>query len=96
MNVDRLLIASVLCLAVGLSVIVSFCHGTAGFNAAYPFAGASLQIGLTTTGLPAMLGFALTVIGLLLLIWATVSAVLRQVESPSHGGTASQRESAAG
>ena len=88
MTRDRLLIIAVLSLSAGLAVIVGFCRGTAGFNAAYPFAGASLQFSISTTGAPAMLGFALTVIGIALLIWSFVDAVVRHVElraaSPRH------------
>ena len=80
MNTDRLVIASVVSLALGLGLIFGYCHGTAGFSAAYPVAGASLQLSLTTTGLPAMAGFAFTVVGILLLIWALVDAVVRQIE----------------
>jgi uncharacterized membrane protein len=80
MNTDRLVIASVACLALGLGLIFGYCHGTAGFSAAYPVAGASLQLSLTTTGLPAVAGFAFTVVGMLLLIWALVDAVFRQIE----------------
>ena len=80
MNTDRFLIASVACLALGLGLIFGYCHGTAGFSAAYPVAGASLQLSLTTAGLPAVAGFAFTVLGILLLIWALVDAVFRQIE----------------
>ena len=84
-NRDRILIASVLCLAAGVSVLVGFCHGTAGFNAAYPFARAYFQLALTTTGLPAMGGFFLTALGIVLLIGASVSAILAQVIPPGIG-----------
>jgi hypothetical protein len=67
-------------LALGLALIFGYCHGTAGFNAAYPVAGASLQLCLTTTGMPAMSGLALTLLGFLLLIWALVDAIVRQIE----------------
>jgi hypothetical protein len=80
MTADRLLIGSVLCLALGLGLIFGYCHGGASFSAAYPVGGASLQVSLTTTGMPAMAGFALTVVGLLLLIWAVVDAIVRHIE----------------
>jgi len=84
MKPDRLLILSVVFLAAGLGWILNYCHGTTGFNAAFPVAGTSLQVCLTTTGLPAMGGFVLTVIGVLLLIAALVAAIVAQVK-PSRG-----------
>ena len=82
MKSDRVLILSVVFLAAGLGWILNYCHGDAGFNAALPAAGASLRVCLTTTGLPAMGGFALTVFGLLLLIGALIAAIARQLTSP--------------
>jgi hypothetical protein len=81
MNLHRVLIGSVVFLAVGLGLIFGYCHGTAAFGAAYPVAGTSLQVSVTTTGLPALTGFGFTVIGLALLIWAFVAAVLEQMPS---------------
>jgi|SRR5882672_3167955 len=80
MNADRLVISSVASLALGLGLIFGYCHGTAGFGATYPVVGASLQLSFTTTGMPAMAGFALTVVGLLLLIRALLGAVVRQMQ----------------
>lgn len=79
MRSGRVLIGSVVSLAVGLGLIFGYCHGTAAFNAAYPAAGASLQLNLITTGMPAMAGFAFTAIGLLLLIWALIEAITGQI-----------------
>ena len=77
MKSDYVLIGSVLLLAVGLGLIFGFTHGNVGFNAAYPVSGASLQLSINTTGLPAMAGVPLTLLGVLLLIVAVISATVR-------------------
>jgi hypothetical protein len=86
MNLDRVLIGSVVFLAVGLGLIFSYSHGTASFSAGYPVSGTSLQISITTTGMPALSGFASTVIGLALLIWAFVGSLLEQVPPSDASG----------
>jgi hypothetical protein len=92
MNCERTLIASVVMLALGLGLIFTYCHGTIGFNAAYPASGASLQVAINTTGLAAMTGVGSTIIGLLLLIVALIQAVVNQIrwpgESPKHQSSA--------
>ena len=92
MNAERTLIISVAFLALGLGLIFGFCHGNAGFSAAYPPSGASFQLSLTTTGLPAEGGFAATVIGVVLLLAAFLQAIVTQIRLPhaasKHHGTA--------
>ncbi len=79
MRSDRPLIASALFLSAGLSLIFGYCHGTAGFSAAVPLSGCSLQLDTTTTGPGALGGVALTGAGLLLLIWAVLAAIVGQI-----------------
>ena len=79
MNSERTLLSSIVFLGLGLGLIFGYCHGTVGFSAAYPVSGASLQVAINTTGLPAMAGVVLTLIGVLLLIIATVLAIVGQV-----------------
>jgi len=68
MKSDYVLIGAVLMLVIGLGLVFGYTHGTFGFSAAYPVSGASLQVAINTTGLPAMAGVPLTLLGLLLLI----------------------------
>jgi hypothetical protein len=91
MNSERTLIASVVFLALGLGLIFAYCHGTIGFGAAYPVSGASMQISINTTGLPAMAGVGSTLLGVLLLLTAFVQAMVGQIRWP--GERASQTHS---
>jgi hypothetical protein len=81
MKSDYVLIGSVLSLAIGLGLIFGYTHGSVLFSAANPVSGASLQVSINTTGLPAMVGVPLTLLGLLLLIAAVVSAIVRTLPS---------------
>lgn len=76
MRADRPLIGAVIFLGAGLGMIIAYCHGTTGFNAAYPFAGSSLHLDLTTTGPAVLGGLACTAVGCLLLIWACLAALV--------------------
>ena len=78
MRSDGPLILAVLSLAAGLTIIFKYGVGTAGFNAAYPVSGASVQMSISTAGPAAIGGMALTALGLLLMLWALVCAVVGQ------------------
>ena len=86
MKPDRPLILSVLLLAAGLGLIFGYCHGSAGLTAALPISGASFNLCTTTTGPGAVGGFALMVLGLLLLIWSWLSAIVSQIRLLGRGG----------
>jgi hypothetical protein len=79
MRSERPLIASVLFLATGLSLIFGYCSGTSSFNAAYPVAASVFHIDITTAGPAALGGIALTAIGILLLTWALLAAIVGQI-----------------
>ncbi len=79
MRIDRLLIVSVLCLSSGLGLIFGYCHGTVGANAGWPLDACSLQIATTTTGPGSLGGLGLTILGALLLLCATLVAIVNQV-----------------
>jgi|HubBroStandDraft_5_1064220.scaffolds.fasta_scaffold195362_2 signal transduction histidine kinase len=70
------LILAVLFLASGLITIFAYGVDTAGFNAAYPFSAANLNLSVTTYGPAAVGGLALTALGLLMLLWALVCAFI--------------------
>ena len=74
----RLLLLSVVLLAVGVGVIFGYCNGTTGFAVAYPFSGTSLHLDVTTTGIPALIGVTLALLGGLLLIIAWFLALFRR------------------
>jgi hypothetical protein len=78
MKSDGPLILAVLFLAAGLTLIIFYGVGTAGFNAAYPFSAANLQMSISTTGPAAIGGLGLTALGLLLMVWAVIGAIVSQ------------------
>jgi len=79
MRPDRPLIAGVACLATGVGLIVGYCHGATAMNAAYPFAGSNLHIDLTTSGPGVIGGVSLMALGILLLAWAVLAAIVSQI-----------------
>ncbi len=78
MRAERPLIASVIFLATGLSLIFGYCTGSSSIDAAFPLAASALHLNITTTGPAALGGIACTAIGLLLLIWAVLAAIVGQ------------------
>lgn len=81
MKSERPLILAVLSLAAGLIIIFKYGVGTGSFNAAYPVSAASLQLSISTAGPAAIGGMALTALGLLLMLWALLCAVVGQLVS---------------
>jgi hypothetical protein len=81
MKSDGPLILAVLSLVAGLTIIFVYGVGTAAFNAAYPVSAASLQMSISTTGPAAIGGLGLTALGLLLMIWALLCAIVGQFVS---------------
>ena len=80
MNSDRPLIASILFLAAGLGLIIGYCHGPTNVTAAYPFAVSMLHIDISLVG-PAVPGGLLCIaIGLVLLAWAFIAAIVSQTK----------------
>ena len=76
MKSDGPLILAVLFLASGLTIIFAYGIGSAGFNAAYPFSAANLNLSIATTGPAAMGGLALTALGLMVLLWGLICALV--------------------
>lgn len=79
MRADRPLIASVVFFATGLSLILGYCTGASSLNAAFPIGASTLHLDITTSGPAALGGIALLGLGLLLLIWALLAAIVHQV-----------------
>lgn len=79
MRPDRPLIASVVFLATGLSLIFGYCTGATSLNAAYPLSSSALHMDITTIGPAALGGLALVGMGLLLLTWALLAAIVSQI-----------------
>ena len=88
------LVVAVVCLAVGIGVLFAFCHGNTGVQFAYPLSAASVHIDMTTTGVPAIVGFALTVLGAFLLIVATIIALVTMRRRDGDSRLAKRRASA--
>ena len=78
MRADRPLIASIVFLATGLSLIFGYCNGATSLNAAFPIDASALHLDITTTGPAALGGIALFGLGLVLLIWALLAAIVQQ------------------
>jgi hypothetical protein len=94
MKSERPLIGAVLCLAAGLALIFGYCTGTTSLNAAYPLASSAVHIDFAATGPAALGGLALSALGMLLLAWAVLAALVGQVSllagrSPEHDSVTS-------
>ena len=81
MRSDLPLIASIVFLATGLSLIFGYCSGATSFDAAFPLASSALHLDITTTGPAALGGIACTGIGLIFLLWALLAAIVCQLGS---------------
>ncbi len=79
MKAERPLLGSILFLAGGLGLIFGYCNSATSFNAAFPFSGSTLHIDVLTNGPAAVGGVVLTAIGLLLLLWAALAAIVGQI-----------------
>jgi hypothetical protein len=87
MRADRPLLGAILFLACGLSLILGYCSSATSFTASYPFTASTLHIDVLTNGPAAIGGVVLTAIGLLLLLWAVLAAIVGliiQLFSGSH------------
>lgn len=78
MRADRLLIAAGLFLGFGLWFLFAFCHGNVGIGFALPVAGTKFNMDTTTMGVPALAGIPLTIIGIVLLVVAFITAIIEQ------------------
>lgn len=88
------LVTAVICLAIGPGVLFAFTHGTTGVQLAYPLSAASVHIDITTTGIPAIIGLGLTVIGASLLIVVTIIALVGMRRRAIDNRPTKRRESA--
>ena len=79
---DGPLILAMVFLGTGLGVLIGFCNGTTGFSASYPLTGSILHVEMTTTGVGVMGGLAATAIGVLLLAWAVMAAIVSLIAGP--------------
>ena len=77
MNRQKMIVGATLFLVVGLTWIMSYWNGTVGFNAAHPVAGSKFSMNAAVTGWPALGGFSLTVLGVVLLL---ICAVLSMID----------------
>lgn len=79
MRADRPLLASVVFLGAGLSIIFRYGTSDANVSAALPWSNVGFHLNLAASGPAAIGGVALAAIGLLLLIWAIFAALVWRV-----------------
>jgi hypothetical protein len=79
MKPDRPLIISILLLAGGSVLIFGYANGTAGLSAALPITNSTLHVNVNTTGPAALGGIALLGIGVPLLLWSLLAAIVSQL-----------------
>lgn len=91
MKPDRPLIVSTLFLAGGLTLIFGYANGTAGLSAAFPIANSMLHVNVNTAGPAALGGIALLAIGVVLLVWALLVALVSQVMQLAGSDRESER-----
>jgi hypothetical protein len=76
MKSDGPILLAVLFLACGLTLIFAYGHGTAGASAAYPVSAANVNLSIATTGPAAIGGLGLLTLGLIVLAWALLCAIV--------------------
>ena len=91
MKPDRPIILSILFLAGGLALIFGYAKGIAGLSAAYPISNSTLHIDVNTGGLAALGGISLLGIGVLLLLWSLLAAIVSQLMLLGGGSSESRR-----
>jgi uncharacterized membrane protein len=92
--VKGVLVGAVVCLAAGIGIIFGYCHGTTGLQFGYPLSVSSIHIDITTTGAGVPIAVGLISIGSLLLIVATIVAVVGIFRRRSDMEPARRRETA--
>lgn len=70
------LVVAVVCLSAGIAVIFGYCNGTTGMQLGYPLSASSIHIDITTTGGGVPVAVGLVLLGALLLIIATIVALV--------------------
>ena len=88
------LVTAVLCLAVGIGVFFGYCHGTSGVQFDFPVSATAIHLDITTTGVPAIVGLVLTLVGAFLLIVATLLALIGHRRKNDEDTPARRRDSA--
>ena len=73
-----------LCLAAGIVVLFGYCHGTAGFSLAYPLTAASIRVDVTASGVAAITGAGLVLLGCLALVLAWFGALFSRSPRPAR------------
>ena len=89
------LVMAVGCLAAGLFVIFYFCHGETGLSFAYPLSGCAIHIDITTTGAGVPAAVGLTLVGVVLLIVATIIALIGLFQRNTEVEVASKKRESA-
>lgn len=76
MKIERLLIVSFVLFAFGVTWLLAFCHGTAGFSAGWPLSVSNFNLSITNQGSSAVIGVVCSLLGVVGLLAASVGALM--------------------
>ena len=80
----RLVLAAGLLLASGLGVLFGYCNGRAGLSLASTLSSASVDVDVSATGVAALIGVGLTLLGAAAFILAWLVALFSRTRRPVH------------
>jgi len=79
MRPDRPVIGAVVCLVTGVALIVAYCRDASAASIAFPISLSTLHLDLTTSGPGVPGGLIFVALGVLLLVWSLLAAIVSQI-----------------